>query len=203
MMLTGTGTRDRASQKSLNYHQTPIPATQALMKHEHLPDIIWEPMAGGGAIVNPLRAAGHTVVASDIVDRGCPDCASGVDFLKVATVPPGVQAIVTNPPFNCAEEIIYHAVYELNVPKVYALLRLAFLEGGNLKSYKGHCRRCILDGGHLAKVLLFRKRLPMMHREHYSGKKNSNSGMPFAWFVIDKTWNSDIIIKRIDWNKMN
>lgn len=169
------------------------------MKHEHLPDIIWEPMAGGGAIVNPLRAAGHTVVASDIVDRGCPDCASGVDFLALSKIPPGVQCITTNPPYGCAEEIIYHALYNLHVPTVYMLLRLAFQEGGNLNSYKGKCRRAILDNGHLSKVLLFRRRLPMLHREGYEGKKLSNSGMPLAWYKWDLNHQGPWTTERIDW----
>jgi hypothetical protein len=142
-------------------------------------------MCGNGAIATPLREAGHLVVASDIVDRGCPDAASEIDFLATKEVPPGIDALVSNPPFNKAEEVIYHALYTLKVPKVIMLLRLAFLEGGNLKSYKGHCRRSVLDNGHLAKFLLFRKRLPMMYQENYVGKKNSNSGMPFMWAVWD------------------
>ncbi len=35
---------------------------------------IWEPMCGDGkGIVTPLRKRGYKVIASDIMDRGCPD----------------------------------------------------------------------------------------------------------------------------------
>ena len=200
MMLTGTGTRDKVSQKSLNFHATPRVATRALMRLEKLPHVIYEPMAGNGAIVLPLREEGHIVIASDLVGRGCPDCEAGVDFLAVKEAPSSVQACISNPPYNRCEEIIYHALYSLNIPKVYMLLRWAFMEGGNLKSKKGEWRRQILDGGHLAKVLLFRKRLPMFHREGWEGKKLSNSGMPMGWFCWDLAHQgSPTTIERVDY----
>ena len=33
---------------------------------------LWEPACGPGAIVGVLRAAGHTVIATDLNDWGCP-----------------------------------------------------------------------------------------------------------------------------------
>jgi hypothetical protein len=38
----------------------------------------------------------------------------------------------------------------------------------------------------LVRVWMFAPRLPFMHRHGYEGKKNSNSGMPFAWFVFHR-----------------
>ena len=143
-LASGSGTVcAKESRSGLNFHETPFVAIRTLMRCEALPDVIWEPMAGAGAIVKPLRRAGHEVIASDIVDRGCPDAASGIDFLQVTAKPPRVDCIVSNPPFSKAEEIIYHALYNLEVPKVLMLLRLAFLEGGNLKSHRCHCRRAV------------------------------------------------------------
>ena len=199
MMLTGTGTRDLVSQKGLNYFSTPFVAIRTLMRHEKLPHVILEPMAGSGAIVKPLRDAGHKVVASDLVDRECPDCEAGVDFLRMAEAPSDVGALVSNPPYNACEGIIHHAVYNLRIPKVYMLLRWAFMEGGNLKNQKGEWRRQILDGGHLAKVLLFRARLPYMHRPGFEGKKLSNSGMPMGWFCWDLAHQGVTIVERISY----
>jgi hypothetical protein len=72
------------------------------------------------------------------------------------------------------------------------LLRLAFLESE---------RRCgILEGRGLARVHVFRKRLPMMHRAGWQGRK-ANSGMAFAWFVFDQTQSGPTIVDRISWER--
>jgi hypothetical protein len=76
------------------------------------------------------------------------------------------------------------------VPKVVMLLRLAFMESER--------RRPILDNGTLARVFVFRKRLPMMHRHDWEGPK-ANSGMAFAWFVWDRNHSGPTELRRISW----
>jgi hypothetical protein len=135
------------------------------LRVEQIPQRIWEPAAGRGAIVRVLRDAGHTVIASDLIDYGFPLHTVG-DFLKTTAMPAGCEAILTNPPFRWAEEFVAHAL-KLS-PLVIMLLRLAFLESE---------RRCgILEGRGLARIHVFRKRLPMMHRDQWAGNK-ANSGM--------------------------
>ena len=47
-----------------------------------LPQTIWEPACGPGAIVRVLRDAGHRVIATDLVDYRSPDQDhAGRDFL--------------------------------------------------------------------------------------------------------------------------
>jgi hypothetical protein len=89
--------------------------------------VVWEPACGPGAIVRVLREAGHKVIASDLINWGCEDSESGCDFLKVIRAPLGITSIVTNPPFNLAEQFVAHAL-RLH-PRVFMLLRGAFLEG--------------------------------------------------------------------------
>ena len=48
-------------------YETPTVAVHALLRAEKLPHFLWEPACGPGAIVNVLRGAGHTVLASDLV----------------------------------------------------------------------------------------------------------------------------------------
>jgi hypothetical protein len=139
--------------------------------------------------VRTLRDHGHAVIASDVVDYGFPlhFCR---DFLTEIRAPAGVQAIVTNPPFQLAEQFVEHALRLC--PLVMMLLRLAFLESEP---------RCgILEGRGLARVHVFRKRLPMMHRDQWAGKK-AKSGMAFAWFVWDDTHTGPTIIDRISWER--
>jgi hypothetical protein len=145
---------------------------------------------GTGTIVTELRAAGHEVVATDLGDYGIPITPPGyyrVDFLLEWRAPAGCEAIVCNPPYKLAPRFVRHAL--TLVPVTCMLLRLAFLESTS--------RTDILESGQLARVFVFRKRLPMMHRRNWTGKLASNS-IPFAWFVWRHDWCGDPRIKRID-----
>jgi hypothetical protein len=168
-------------------YETPIVATRALLRVEKLPKYLWEPAAGRGMIVNVLREAGHEVLATDLVDYGIRTHFSGRDFLW-EKLPEGCEAVVTNPPFKLAGEFVEHAI---NIcPRVIMLLRLAFLESER--------RTCILENCGLARVYVFRKRLPMMHRDNWQGHK-ANSGMAFAWFVWDRTHRGPTELHRMSW----
>jgi hypothetical protein len=86
----------------MDLYETPDVAVEALHGVEQLPHHIWEPCCGPGRIVNVLRAAGHTVIGSDLVDYGDPTHHYGRDFLLEQRAPDGCSTIVTNPPFKFA-----------------------------------------------------------------------------------------------------
>ena len=172
-------------------YETPPEAVYALLDAEDVPMNVWEPACGPGSIARVLRASGRSVFSSDLVDYKSEDQdLFDVDFLRTPAAPLVTEAIVTNPPYKLAGEFVAHALHL--APKVYMLLRLAFLESEK--------RRPILDGGQLARVLPFRNRLPMMHRDGWDGNKSS-SAVAFAWFVWDRNHSGDATIKRISWNK--
>lgn len=181
------------SERGNDLYESPAVAVHALLKAEDLPQVIWEPACGPGSIVRVLRASGRTVYATDLVDYASPDQdEAGWDFLLERQLPIGVQAIVTNPPFKNAGEFVGHAL-EL-CPKVAMLLRLAFLESTK--------RTPILDSGHLARVHVFRNRLPMMHRAGQGiveADKQSSSALAFAWFVWDRNHTGPTELRRISW----
>jgi hypothetical protein len=181
--------RHPLAERGRDLYETPSVGVEALLRVERLPHCIWEPAAGRGAIVRVLRDHGHAVLTSDIVDYGFPlDFQS--DFLKTTQLPPGVEAILTNPPFYIVEKLVAHAL-EL-CPRVIMLLRLAFMESE---------RRCgILEGRGLARVHVFRKRLPMMHRDQWAGRK-ANSGMAFCWMIWDRDYVGPTVIDRISWER--
>jgi hypothetical protein len=58
---------------------------------------VWEPACGAGDLVHPIRGAGLTCHASDLIDRGCPDSTTA-DFFACTGTP--ARAIITNPPYN-------------------------------------------------------------------------------------------------------
>lgn len=190
-LVSGTGnTRAALSERKDDLYETPPEAVRALMRVEKLPRIIWEPACGPGAIARELRNAGHGVHATDLVNyESNQQDAFGRDFLMERTIPPKTEAIITNPPFKLASEFVECAL--ILCPKVIMLLRLAFLESER--------RTPILENGYLARVHVFRKRLPMMHRAGWDGPINSNSGMAFAWFVWDRYHTGPTELHRLSW----
>jgi len=175
-------------------YETPPEATRAFLKAfgAWLPDVIWEPACGPGAIVRELRAAGHVVIASDLVDyrdRGLTDQLVNVDFEMERAMPGRAQAIVTNPPYKRADHFVLRAL-EL-APKVAMLLRLAFIANGL------RVRGPVLDGGSLMAVCPFRSRLPMMHRDGWDGPRKG-SQTDFAWFVWERGYDGPPMVKRLD-----
>jgi hypothetical protein len=186
-LATGSARAPLADRKD-DLYETPEVATVALLKAEQLPHFIWEPACGPGSIVRTLRAHGHDVWATDLVDYGCPDSESRCDFLMMRQTRVDVEAIVTNPPYKIAKEFVEHAL--LMAPRVIMLLRLGFLESNR--------RSSILDGGQLARVHVFRRRLPMMHRDGWEGNR-SNSAIAYAWFVWDRWHKGPALIDRISW----
>ena len=187
------------SARGNDLYETPDVATLALLRAEPLPRTIWEPACGPGAIVRVLRDAGHRVIATDLIDYRSPDQDhAGRDFLLERRVPDGVEMIVTNPPGMLAAQFAAHAV--LLCPRVAMLQRLSFLESGNEKTKAGRARLFALDGGHLARVLVFIDRLPMMHRDGWAGNRASNS-VAFAWYVWERCYTGKPEIDRISWNR--
>ena len=198
---TGSGTmRAPIAERGHDLYETPAVAVEALLRATDIYGglgkagrVIWEPACGPGAIVRVLRGAGHDVFASDLVDYASPDQdVAGWDFLMcgAADVPTDCGVILTTPPFKIIDQFVAHAL--TLVPRVIVLARLSLLESER--------RSPILDDAGLALVLPFRKRLPMMHRAGWEGRK-ANSNMPFAWFVWDRTHRGDTVVKRISWDR--
>lgn len=171
------------SERGVDLYETPDVAVESLLRAEQLPQFIWEPACGPGRIANVLQRNGHVVRRSDVVDYGQDTVCDFFEFEE-----PLAGAIVTNPPYMHAERFVRHALKLC--PRVVMLLRLAFLESQR--------RTDILENAGLARVHVFRERLPMMHRAGWEGRK-ANSGMAFAWFVWERGYAGDTILRRVSW----
>lgn len=191
-MIHRENKQHRHADRGVDLYETPPEAVRALLEAEYLPDRIWEPACGPGAIVRVLREAGHAVVATDLMDHGCEGQEAGVDFLKLRTAPRGVETIVTNPPYMHANAFVARALHLC--PRVIMLLRLGFIAGTK--------RSSILDNGLLARVHVFRNRLPMMHRAGWEGPR-ATSQTEFAWFCWDRAHLGPPLINRISWKSEN
>lgn len=160
---------DREAREKDDFYPTPPEAVMALLQKEEFVGGIWEPACGDGAISRPLIDAGHTVISSDLVDRGYGD--AGVDFLMEWK--PRAPNIVTNPPFKMVAPFMRKSL-ELTTGKVAMLLRLACLEGSE--------RRKIYDTSPLARIWVFSNRLTMQ-RGRQAEKTDTGGMIAFAWFI--------------------
>jgi len=192
-LASGSGDKRHALKvRKDDLYETCPEAIAALIKAENLPDVLWDPSCGPGAIVRALRSTRRQAYATDLVDYESPDQDNhGWDFLSERQLPLGVQAIIQNPPYKLAAEFVRHSL-DL-CPKSYFLLRLAFLESSG--------RSDILDGGMLARVLVFKNRLPLMHRDGWEGPKSTNT-IAFAWYIFDRNHTGPTELHRISWEKV-
>ena len=178
--------------RGLDAYFTPPVAVHALLslERQHLPQHIWEPAAGAGAIVDVLRGAGYAVVASDIADYGLAGCKL-IDYIA-AVPPPDVEAIVTNPPFAKAEAFARKMLSE--VPYVALLLRTNFLESAE--------REPFFAEHPFARMWVPSLRLPMMHRHGWTGPR-APSNTAHAWFVWHRSATHKNIVGHFNWKKLD
>lgn len=102
--------------------------TELLLAAEDFDGQIWDPACGYGTIPRACKAAGYSVIATDIVDRGYGQ--GGQNFLAFSRklVAP-VDNVICNPPFDLAEAFIDQAL-RFARKKVAMLLPLTFLSSG-------------------------------------------------------------------------
>jgi hypothetical protein len=180
-----------AATADLDAYMSPVEAVHALVhvEGERLPQVLWEYGAGTGNIVTALRQSGRTCYASDIFDYGFP----GTKIEDYADAVPewDVEGIVTNPPFNRALQFLQKSISE--VPYVAYLLRTNWLESTRrLPFFKEHPP---------ARVWVFSRRLPMMHRHGWTGP-TAASNVAYAWFVFDVRSDTKKVLGWVDWRTL-
>ena len=164
----------------LDFFPTPPWATRALMKHvlsklySPLSFFGWtalEPACGEGHMAEPLREYFGHVFASDVFDYGYGEV---VDFLDPALTIPHVDWIITNPPFNSADQFVFRALGAAAHRKGLAIFqRLPWLEGGTRYKELFSKRPPHFIG-------LFSERVPL-HRGVW--KPDGDTATAYAWFV--------------------
>lgn len=113
-------------------------------------------------------------------------------------VNPAHYDIVTNPPYGALlNAFVAHALRVHRPRKMALLLNLNFLCG-----FDDPDRCFAMDENPPARVLVFTRRLPMMHRDGWDGNEAS-SRMNCAWFVweqdADGNYAGPTIVSRVDW----
>jgi hypothetical protein len=203
-----------AEERGRNFYETPIEATHALLVLERFQFEIWEPACGKGAISRVLIAAGYDVHQSDIEDRGSVGqdgvIQNVVDFMETKRTAAddsviqmdfkGRPDIVTNPPYGTdLNAFVAHALREHRPRKMAMLLNLNFVCG-----FDDPDRNFVMDEMRPARIHVFTRRLPMMHRDGWTGPEAS-SRMNTAWFVWEEPHERsarETVINRVDWQQL-
>lgn len=162
----------RTAPEGPDFYPTPAWATEALLFYESFEGEVWEPACGDGAMAKVLRKAPYpliSVYSSDLHDRGYG--VPGIDFLKSELT---ADNIVTNPPFNLAEDFILRAL-TLAKKKVAIFSRLALLESA--RRYKS-----VFKDRPPTRVLVFTERVTL----YPSGLVTAGtSTIAYAWLIWD------------------
>jgi len=174
MSATGRG-RERNPR---DFYRTPAWCVEALLEHEHLMPVVYDPACGDGAILEVLQSSFHTVhgleldastalLASQALDT---PIAVG-DYLDPDVVHPFRSDVVMNPPYKLAAEFV-RAALQRSEPraKVCALLRLGFL-GSSRKRID-----LVGPGSCLKSVYVLAK------RPSFTGDSRTDASS-YAWFV--------------------
>lgn len=124
---------------------------------------VWEPATGKGQMSVVLKRH-YNVTASDIK--------TGTDFLK-AKNRKGVTKIITNPPYNLAEDFINHAFEVLPAKGMIAMLLRVDFDSAKTRNW--------MFGGNK----FFAKKIVLTKRIAWFKSKGSGPSENHAWFIWD------------------
>lgn len=177
----GDSNHSEKERANLDYYATPPEMAIELIKLEPELNNIWEPACGEGHLAKVFEEKGILGKATDIINRGY---GKTQDFLLCYDIWNG--DIVTNPPYNQAQEFVEHALNLINENnKVCMFLKLTFLEGKK--------RKRLFEKKCLKHVYISTSRVNCACNGEFNDK--TSSAVAYAWFVFEKGYIGDPIIK--------
>lgn len=197
MIKDWTGTKDSAfkmlgatnhckeEREENDYYATDPKAIDELLRYETFNQNIWENACGMGHLSKRLKKYGYNVLSTDLIDRDYQD--QILNFLSDETYLFNGD-IITNPPYKyCTEWILksLNSIPEGN--KVALFLKLQTLEGQ--KRYDE-----IYSKYPPKSVYVFVKRIQCAKNGEFKG----SSAVCYAWFVWEKGYTGNTILKWIN-----
>lgn len=169
-----------------DFYATPPLAVKELMKLETFDKNIWEPCCGMNHITNVLKDNNYNVKTSDIIDRVNDGSVEIIDFLNYNEKYNG--DIITNPPYKLATEFVYKSLETITYGhKVAMFLKLTFLE--TKKRYE-------LFKKYPPKVIYVASmRFGCSQTGEFNSDGNTGSAIAYCWYIWEKGYNGDTIIK--------
>ena len=185
----GASNHTKQEREMRDYYATDPIAAEWLLKIEDFDTAvpIWECCAGECHLADVFTRNGYRVWASDIVKRR-----SDVDewnFLGPANNHRWNGHIVTNPPYSLAYEIIVRALSLVrDGRKVAMFLKVTFLEGKE--------RRKLFEVYPPKTIWVSSSRIQCAKNGEFARMKaGGGSAVAYAWFVWEKGYKGDTIVK--------
>lgn len=184
----GASNHTDKERESNDYYATEPKAAELLCEVETFSPYIWECACGEGHLSEVLKAKGYRVFSTDLVNRGYGDRI--VDFLDWKA--PVTGDIITNPPYKYAREFVEHALELIGEGhKVAMFLKLTFLEG--------KARRALFDTYPPKRIYVASGRLLCAKNGDFEKMKaGGGSAVAYAWFVWEKGYAGDTVVKWIN-----
>lgn len=148
---------------------------------------IWECCCGEGHLSERLKHYGFKVLSTDLIDRNYG--VGGVNYLTSNKLD-SVDCILTNPPYKYALEIIKHSLDILEEGQLCCMfLKTTFIEGK--KRYKE-----LFSVNPPKYIYQFSERVNCAMNGDFE-KYNYNSAVAYAWYVWEKGYKGDTILRWI------
>lgn len=187
--VIGASNHTENERESNDYYATEPKAAELLLEVEDFSPNIWE-CACGGHLAEVFKAHGYNVTASDLIDR----CygKGGVDFLQYVPKAPMQCDIITNPPYKYAKEFVEHALDIIaDGHKVAMFLKLQFLEGKERKKmFTKYPPKTIYVSSSRIQCA--------KNAEFQRMKEGGGSALAYAWYVWQKGYTGETIVKWIN-----
>lgn len=157
-----------------DFIKTPKEIIDVLLQYEQFDGDILEPCCGDGSISDVLKQK-YNVISSDKIDYGYGNIKS------LFNIKEQYDNVITNPPFS-KQQLIKKHLFSVTKNKL-ALLWYVKNIGNEIETKTGR---------HLKSIYVFKNKIEWI---------NAKINYLFAWYVWDKNYIGDIVIKRIDYKK--
>jgi hypothetical protein len=181
----GSSAHAKEEREKHDFYATDPKALELLLKLETFDKNIWEPACGQGHLSEVLLNHGHIVKSTDLIDRNYAD--KIIDFLAIDNIKQFNGDIITNPPYKYAQEFIEKALQLIPVGnKVAMFMGIQFVEGKK--------RREFLKTFPIKTIYVSSSRIQCAKNGDFV-KYSNNSARCYAWYIWEKGYNGETILK--------
>lgn len=193
-ICNGASNHSKEEREKNDYYATEPKAVELLLEQEKFSPYIWEPACGEGHISKVLKNHGYKVYSTDLIKRKYEDMEvrDFFSFTKEEIKKTMPRDIITNPPYKFAKIFVEHALdICMDGTKIAMFLKLTFLESKSRKE---------LFKKYPFKVLyVSSSRLQCAKNGDFvKYKKGTGTAVAYGWFVWEKGFYGDPIIKWIN-----
>ena len=147
---------------------------------------VWECAVGDGALAKVLTDRGHNVICSDLVDRGHPGTHIQ-NFLEIDNEKIYKGDILTNPPYKFAKKFVEKSLGKINKGSMAIfLLRIQFLESKARKKFFAETP---------PKYVYVNSSRIGIYKNNDKATAGNGSALCFCWFVFEKGFKGDTIVR--------